>query len=315
MTSLRLLLWNFFLAARTVAITEQPSLGYTTPASVVPSRPFGYTWQPPPRVSSVAFHPPASGIIHFFAALSTPFDFHIRNPPFNGYLLGHRRARCVPIKGVDTSPTLTRSFCLPTVRIIVTSNAERYQVVEITGATNGSSIRERILSKLCIPDDRYSWFRVYQAQVGTYAIGSALSDAMLFEICLQQGDPSGSLAFFVSTAPDRPPKTAEPDYSDTYLYSQSAEIDSISDFSVGTSLSLLYITAPDTSLGFGKWGMVGSGSGVELVYHPRMPGSLDEPPSGKERCELTVNSCIIERHHQSDIISELYKGHMGEMPR
>ncbi|PBK80102.1 hypothetical protein ARMGADRAFT_85956 [Armillaria gallica] len=113
------------------------------------------------------------------------------------------------------------SFCLPTVRIIVTSNAERYQVVEITGATNGSSIRERILSKLCIPDDRYSRFRVYQAQVGTYAIGSALSDAMLFEICLQQGDPSGSLTFFVSTAPDRPPKTMEPDYSDTYLYSQS----------------------------------------------------------------------------------------------
>ncbi|KAK0493555.1 hypothetical protein EDD18DRAFT_404738 [Armillaria luteobubalina] len=113
------------------------------------------------------------------------------------------------------------SFCLPTVRIIVTSNAERYQVVEITGATNGSSIRERILSKLCIPDDRYSRFRVYQAQVGTYALGSALSDAMLFEICLQQGDPSGSLTFFVSTAPDRPPKTMEPDYSDTYLYSQS----------------------------------------------------------------------------------------------
>lgn len=112
-------------------------------------------------------------------------------------------------------------------------------MVEITGATNGSSIRERILSKvvlamnsfdnvnatllpqLCIPDDRYSRFRVYQAQVGTYAIGSALSDAMLFEICLQQGDPSGSLTFFVSTAPDRPPKTMEPDYSDTYLYSQS----------------------------------------------------------------------------------------------
>ncbi|KAK0211945.1 hypothetical protein IW262DRAFT_343156 [Armillaria fumosa] len=193
----------------------------------------------------------------------TPFDLHIRNPPFNDYLLGHRLTRCLQIKGVDISPTLTSiyplalhhwridvllahkrrpgssslsppppsaavvqgsttmSFCLPTVRIIVTSNAERYQVVEITGATNGSSIRERILSKLCIPDDRYSRFRVYQAQVGTYALGSALSDAMLFEICLQQGDPSGSLTFFVSTAPDRPPKTMEPDYSDTYLYSQS----------------------------------------------------------------------------------------------
>ncbi|KAK0224814.1 hypothetical protein EDD85DRAFT_857296 [Armillaria nabsnona] len=308
-TSLRLLLWNFFLAARTVAITERPRLGYTTPSLVVPSRPSAIRGNLPKgflrRVSSSCFghHPFSHCAVSprpsdvfsapqgFYKRSSrpTPFDLHIRNPPFNGYLLGHRQARCLPIKGVDISPTLTRcvhnpqgfpvlrfdrsifdhllpyssiyslalhhwridvllahkrrpgssslsppppsaavvqgsttmSFCLPTVRIIVTSNAERYQVVEITGATNGSSIRERILSKLCIPDDRYSRFRVYQAQVGTYAIGSALSDAMLFEICLQQGDPSGSLTFFVSTAPDRPPKTMEPDYSDTYLYSQS----------------------------------------------------------------------------------------------
>ncbi|SJL16332.1 uncharacterized protein ARMOST_19853 [Armillaria ostoyae] len=296
-TSLRLLLWIFFGSQNSCHHgTAAFGIYYSFIGGAI--TPFGNTWQPPQGF------PPSRFILLLRASpiLSlrcepqalgpTPFDLHIRNPPFNGSLLGHRRARCLPIKGVDISPTLTRSifdhllpysiyplalhhwridvllahkrrpgssslsppppsaavvqgsttmsFCLPTVRIIVTSNAERYQVVEITGATNGSSIRERILSKvvlaikvsfenvntsllpqLCIPDDRYSRFRVYQAQVGTYAIGSALSDAMLFEICLQQGDPSGSLTFFVSTAPDRPPKTTEPDYSDTYLYSQS----------------------------------------------------------------------------------------------
>lgn len=42
----------------------------------------------------------------------------------------------------------SRVGSLPTTRIIVSSNAEQYRVVEITGAPNGSYIRERILSKV-----------------------------------------------------------------------------------------------------------------------------------------------------------------------
>ncbi|KAJ7100886.1 hypothetical protein B0H15DRAFT_796564 [Mycena belliarum] len=105
---------------------------------------------------------------------------------------------------------------LSTTRIIVSSNAEQYRVVEITGARSGASIRERIFSKagshnLSIPDDRQSCFSVYQSEVGVYAIGGALTDSRLFELCQELGDASGSLKFFVSTAPDRPPQY-EPNY-------------------------------------------------------------------------------------------------------
>ncbi|KAJ7779003.1 hypothetical protein B0H16DRAFT_1500804 [Mycena metata] len=102
---------------------------------------------------------------------------------------------------------------LSTTRIIVSPNGEQYHVVEITGARSGASIRERIFSKLSIPDDRHSYFSVYQSEVGVLAIGGALTDSRLFEVCQQYGDSSGSLKFFVSTAPDRPIQ-AELSYSE-----------------------------------------------------------------------------------------------------
>ncbi|KAJ7834034.1 hypothetical protein B0H14DRAFT_2799618 [Mycena olivaceomarginata] len=94
---------------------------------------------------------------------------------------------------------------LPTTRIIASSNGEQYRVVEITGARSGASIRERIFSKSC--------FSVYQSEVGVFAIGGALTDSRLFALCQEQGDSSGSLKFFVSTAPDRPPQY-EPNYQE-----------------------------------------------------------------------------------------------------
>ncbi|KAJ7176911.1 hypothetical protein C8R46DRAFT_1188608 [Mycena filopes] len=106
---------------------------------------------------------------------------------------------------------------LSTTRIIVSSNGEQYRVVEITGARSGASIRERIFSKLSIPDDRQSYFSVYQSEVGVFAIGGALTDSRLFEVCQQYGDASGSLKFFVSTAPDRPHETSN-GYSEPYPY-------------------------------------------------------------------------------------------------
>ncbi|KAJ3818605.1 hypothetical protein F5880DRAFT_1217134 [Lentinula raphanica] len=104
------------------------------------------------------------------------------------------------------------SRALPTTRIIVSSNAEQYRVVEITGAPNGSCIREWILSKMCVPDNSFSRYSIYQSEIGAYALGDALSDSELFKLCLQYGDPSGSLRLFVSTAPNRPPTRTEPEY-------------------------------------------------------------------------------------------------------
>lgn len=65
--------------------------------------------------------------------------------------------------------------------------------------------------QLSIPDERQSYFSVYQSEVGVFAIGGALTDSRLFELCQEYGDQSGSLKFFVSTAPDRPPQY-EPNY-------------------------------------------------------------------------------------------------------
>ncbi|KAF9035736.1 hypothetical protein BDZ89DRAFT_1062021, partial [Hymenopellis radicata] len=115
------------------------------------------------------------------------------------------------------------AYFLPLTRVIATSNAEQYHVVEITGAPNGSYIRERILSKLCIPDDSHSHFRIYKSQVGAYATSNELSDSTMFDLCMQHGDASGSLTFFVSTRPDRPPPKIEPDYSDSYLLSKPSQ--------------------------------------------------------------------------------------------
>ncbi|KAF7313961.1 hypothetical protein HMN09_00554500 [Mycena chlorophos] len=113
--------------------------------------------------------------------------------------------------------TITHNRCRPaltTTRIVVSSNGENYFVVEVTGARSGASIRERMFSKLAIPDDRQGNFSVYQSEVGHFGMGGALTDSRLFDLCNEYGDSSGSLKFFVSTAPDRPP--SEPRYSYTY---------------------------------------------------------------------------------------------------
>ncbi|KAK7017289.1 hypothetical protein R3P38DRAFT_2540500, partial [Favolaschia claudopus] len=101
-----------------------------------------------------------------------------------------------------------------TTRIIASTNGQQYRIVEITGARNGASIRERIFSKLSIPDYRQFDFYVYQSEVGVPfgPIGDVLTDSRLFELCREQGDSSGSLKLFVSTAPDRPPQDEVRDY-------------------------------------------------------------------------------------------------------
>ncbi|KAF9265755.1 hypothetical protein L218DRAFT_942590 [Marasmius fiardii PR-910] len=103
---------------------------------------------------------------------------------------------------------------LPTIRIIVSSNAEQYRVVELTGSPDGSCIRERILAQLRIPDRLHSRYSIYQSEVGAYALGDALNDLTLFDLCRRYGDSSGSLRFFVSTSPHRPPTRMEPEYPD-----------------------------------------------------------------------------------------------------
>ncbi|RDB16458.1 hypothetical protein Hypma_002812 [Hypsizygus marmoreus] len=127
-----------------------------------------------------------------------------------------------PTSGKETSMARPRLSVapprLPSVSVVVSSNAEQYRMVDITGASSGMSIRERLLSKLCIPDESQPSYSIYLSEIGSFAIGGALTDVRLFELCRDYGDSSGSLKFFVSPYPDRPAPLPQASYSPTYYY-------------------------------------------------------------------------------------------------
>ncbi|KAJ7932483.1 MAP kinase [Mycena leptocephala] len=85
------------------------------------------------------------------------------------------------------------------VLILVTADSERYVNVEISGATNPAFIRERVFTKLNIFDEEdQAHFSIYRTEIGSFAIGDALSDDRLFELCREIGDDKGSLKLLVS---------------------------------------------------------------------------------------------------------------------
>ncbi|KAF5375044.1 hypothetical protein D9758_000365 [Tetrapyrgos nigripes] len=83
--------------------------------------------------------------------------------------------------------------------ILVTADSERYVNVDITDARNPAFIRECVFTKLNIFDEEdQARFSIYQTEIGAYAIGNALSDERLFELCRTVGDSKGSLKLLVS---------------------------------------------------------------------------------------------------------------------
>ncbi len=124
---------------------------------------------------------------------------------------------------LNFSPMIRPQTPLPTIRIVVTTDGERYTVVDISGAPDGPWIRRRILSKvadhlheilpsrtdhhpsikLAIAEQLYPQYSIYPSEVGAFALGGALSDRRLFALCRESGNPSGSLKFFVSPSPDQ----------------------------------------------------------------------------------------------------------------
>ncbi|KAF6743479.1 hypothetical protein DFP72DRAFT_127140 [Ephemerocybe angulata] len=104
------------------------------------------------------------------------------------------------------------TFRLPVVRLVCSTNAEEYTIIEVTGASSGSRVRELIFSKLKIPVDNNHAFFVYPSEIGSFALGAALTDRQLFSLCAEQGDPTGSLKFFVSTYPNSAPNQIDPGY-------------------------------------------------------------------------------------------------------
>ncbi|KAG9119097.1 hypothetical protein FRC07_006061, partial [Ceratobasidium sp. 392] len=90
----------------------------------------------------------------------------------------------------------------PSKRIIlaVTHDAENYVVVAITSHMDAQAIRERILSKLHIPDDLHPSFAIYRTELGGFAIGGALDNNQLLIECEHFGDDRGSLKFLAQSA-------------------------------------------------------------------------------------------------------------------
>lgn len=104
---------------------------------------------------------------------------------------------------------------LSTVRIFVTRDGEHYDVVNISGAADGSEIRHHILSKvlifrwhqiglliprlkLDISEQLSTHYSIFASEVGSLALGGALDDESLFALCQESGNPIGDLKFYVS---------------------------------------------------------------------------------------------------------------------
>ncbi|KAJ8514485.1 hypothetical protein ONZ45_g7979 [Pleurotus djamor] len=95
-------------------------------------------------------------------------------------------------------------------RIVASCDAQKYDLVDVTGAPSAASIRERIFSKLNIPDYEQSQYNIFPSEIGRFAIGLALTDEMLVGLCRQYRGSSGALTFFVSPYHDRPSTIFQP---------------------------------------------------------------------------------------------------------
>ncbi|KAF4605130.1 hypothetical protein EYR40_003913 [Pleurotus pulmonarius] len=83
--------------------------------------------------------------------------------------------------------------------IVVTPDAERYFTVDISGAKDPAFIKERIFTKLSIYEEEdQKQFSIWVTEIGAYALGDALTDERLFELCRERGDSKGSLKLLVS---------------------------------------------------------------------------------------------------------------------
>ncbi|CDO73492.1 hypothetical protein BN946_scf185013.g127 [Trametes cinnabarina] len=103
-----------------------------------------------------------------------------------------------PAPYVPPAPHMFRSSPMEKVIVLVTTDAENLQIVDITGAMTPAFIRERIFTKLQIPDEDQAKYSIYRTEVGQFAIGEALTDEELFDLYKERGDHSGNLKLLVS---------------------------------------------------------------------------------------------------------------------
>ncbi|KAI0639678.1 hypothetical protein C8Q77DRAFT_81212 [Trametes polyzona] len=123
-------------------------------------------------------------------------------PTRRGSLSGPRPATSPTVSTPDSyAPPVAhmfRSSPMEKVVVLVTTDAENLQVVDITGAMTPAFIRERIFTKLQISDEDQAKYSIYRTEVGQFAIGEALTDEELFDLYKERGDHSGNLKLLVS---------------------------------------------------------------------------------------------------------------------
>ncbi|KAF8168199.1 hypothetical protein B0H34DRAFT_792833 [Crassisporium funariophilum] len=150
----------------------------------------------------------------FFQPFKAPFGSRpLRTSVDNNAPRRPRTSPTVATPDSYTSPSSVASTsAVPEKVIFATADSERYVTVDISGAKTAAQIRELILSKLNIyNDDEHAPFAIYQTEIGSFAIGEALTPDRLLALCRDQGDSKGSLKFFIShaSAPVHEPPTPQ----------------------------------------------------------------------------------------------------------
>ncbi|KAG9017078.1 hypothetical protein FRB90_001857 [Tulasnella sp. 427] len=114
-----------------------------------------------------------------------------------------------PMHSANPSPAPTPKFdrreSIDKVIITVTADAENHVIVDISGAKDADFIRERMFSKLRIPDDDHQNYQIYRTELGEAALGDPVTDNQLMIYCGQWADAKGTLKFLVQRNPGAPP--------------------------------------------------------------------------------------------------------------
>ncbi|GAB1522067.1 hypothetical protein RhiTH_005175 [Rhizoctonia solani] len=81
--------------------------------------------------------------------------------------------------------------------IVVTTDGEKYVVVDVSAANTGMAIKEKIMTAVKIPDRERSQYLIFRTEIGEYIVGDALNSELLYKTCVEHGDSKGNLKLIV----------------------------------------------------------------------------------------------------------------------
>ncbi|KEP50668.1 tyrosine kinase catalytic domain protein [Rhizoctonia solani 123E] len=93
---------------------------------------------------------------------------------------------------VEPPPVFSRKLL-----IVVTTDGEKYVVVDVSRASTGLAMKEKIMTAVKIPDRERSQYLIFRTEIGEHIVGDALNSELLFKTCVEHGDSKGSLKLIV----------------------------------------------------------------------------------------------------------------------